>query len=153
MATRERPQTLALLTEEESEPKRQAPRLDECLDYVEAVSPAFDPKRVLLRRVFFNEDKSKYVSIGYYPARNYEPMVEFCSVRNNPIILTEPQMRYLAEVIPHMCHSLCINEKTTFKDGDLQLTTTESTKVARMYLGKRYISLKLQGLHYLRDMF
>jgi hypothetical protein len=59
-------------------------------------------------------------------ARNYEPMVEFGSVRNNPIILTEPQVRYLAEVIPHMCQSLCINKSTTFKDGDLRLTTTGS---------------------------
>jgi hypothetical protein len=62
MAARKRPQTLALLTEEKvsAEPNRQASKLDECLDYVEAVSPAFDPKRVLLRRFFFlNENKSK----------------------------------------------------------------------------------------------
>ena len=36
------------------------------------VNPAFDPKRVLLRRMFFiNEDKTKYVSVGFYPARDY----------------------------------------------------------------------------------
>ena len=29
-------------------------------------NPAFDPKRVLLRRMFFiNEDKTKYMSVGY----------------------------------------------------------------------------------------
>jgi hypothetical protein len=95
MAARKRPQTLELLTEE-SEPKIRAPTLDECHDYVEAVSSAFDPKRVLLRRVFFlNEGRSKYVSICYLPARNYKLMVKFCSVRNNPVILTEPQVRYL----------------------------------------------------------
>jgi hypothetical protein len=49
MAERKRspPKTLTLLTEQESpQPKRQATKLVECLDYVEAVNPAFDPKRV-----------------------------------------------------------------------------------------------------------
>ena len=41
-------------------------------------NPAFDPKRVLLRRLFFiNEDRTKYVSVGFYPARDYLPQVEF----------------------------------------------------------------------------
>jgi hypothetical protein len=52
-----------------------------------------------------------------------------------------------------MCDSLCINESTTFKDGDLKLTTTGSLKVAKLYLGKTYNSLKLQKLRYLRYMF
>jgi hypothetical protein len=91
MAARKRspPKTLALLTEEESpesptQPKRKVTKFNECLEYVEAESPAFDPKRVLIRRIFFiNQEKSKYVSISYYPARNYVPMVEFGSVRKN----------------------------------------------------------------------
>jgi len=41
-------------------------------------NPAFDPKRVLLRRLFFiNEDRTKYVSVGFYSARDYLPLVEF----------------------------------------------------------------------------
>jgi hypothetical protein len=56
MAARKRPKTLALLNEE-SEPIRQAPKLDESLDYVEAVSPALDPQRVLLRCVSFSSMK------------------------------------------------------------------------------------------------
>ena len=36
------------------------------------VNPGFDPKRVLLRRMFFiNEDKTKFVSVGFYPSRDY----------------------------------------------------------------------------------
>ena len=32
---------------------------------------AFDPNWVLLRRLFFiNEDRTKYVSVGFYPARD-----------------------------------------------------------------------------------
>ena len=41
-------------------------------------NPAFDLKRVLLRRMFFiNEGKTKYMSVGFYPARDYQPLVEF----------------------------------------------------------------------------
>jgi hypothetical protein len=157
MAARKRPlKARAVIYEEDDdegspELKRQA---SVCLAYVEAISPIFDPKRVLLRRVFFvNADKSKYVSVGFYPARNYEPMVEFGSVRNKPIILTDTQVRYLSEAIPRVCESLCNNESMSFKDGNLRLTTTGNIKVARLYLGKQYMSLKLEELRYIQDMF
>ena len=40
-------------------------------------NPAFDPKRVLLRRLFIiNDDRTNYVSVGFYPARDYLPHVE-----------------------------------------------------------------------------
>ena len=45
-------------------------------------NPAFDPKRVLLRRLFFiNDVRTKYVSVGFYPARNYLPLLEFGVLR------------------------------------------------------------------------
>jgi len=49
------------------------------------ITPAFsDPRRVLLRRVFFlNEDRTKYVSVGFYPTRDYRPQVEFGAVKLN----------------------------------------------------------------------
>ena len=38
-------------------------------------NPAFDPKRVLFRRLFFNnKDRTKYVSVGFYPACDYLPL-------------------------------------------------------------------------------
>ena len=55
-----------------------APEIDTCDLFPEStISPAFDPNRVLLRRVFFiGAEKSKYVLIGFYPTRNYQPLVE-----------------------------------------------------------------------------
>jgi len=42
----------------------------------------FDPMRVLLRRLFFvNEVRTKYVYVGFYPARDYVPLVEIGVVR------------------------------------------------------------------------
>ena len=52
------------------DPKRKATEFDTCNFLVEAVSPEFDPNRVLLQRVFFiNEDKTIKISTGFYPAR------------------------------------------------------------------------------------
>jgi len=54
------------------------PEFDTCNFYAEAVNLIFDPKRFLLRRLFFiDEDRTKYVSVGLYPARDYQPFVEF----------------------------------------------------------------------------
>ena len=45
-------------------------------------NPSFDPKRVLLQRMFFiNEDKTKYVSVGFYPSRDYQTLVEFSAIQ------------------------------------------------------------------------
>jgi len=36
----------------------------------------FDAKMALLRRLFFiNEDRTKYMSLEFYPARDYQPLV------------------------------------------------------------------------------
>jgi len=51
-------------------PTIRPPDFHPCYNYVESVNPMFDPRRVLLRRTFFIEDCSKYLSVGYYPARD-----------------------------------------------------------------------------------
>jgi hypothetical protein len=60
-----------------SEPKRPTVSAPEPCGFIEALSATFDPSRVPLRRLFFlNADRSKYVSVGFYPTRNYEPCLE-----------------------------------------------------------------------------
>jgi len=58
----------------EPDPKRvRAPELDTCMKVVTAALG--NPNRFMLRRVLFiAEDKSKYVSVGYYPARRYQTL-------------------------------------------------------------------------------
>jgi hypothetical protein len=71
-------------------PTIKAPELDVCNHYVENISPLFDPKRVLLRHTFFiNEDYGKYVSVGFYPARDYQVLVEFGAYKKPQILLKE----------------------------------------------------------------
>jgi len=78
-----------------------ASEFDPCT-YVEDVSPAFDPNRVLLRRVFFLNDKSKYVSMGFYPALNYHPLFEFGGTKLLPLLLAAEYVTVLAERLPSL---------------------------------------------------
>jgi len=49
-----------------------------CSHPIEEISPALDPNRALLRRVFFlNDDHNKYVSVAFYPAQGYTALVEY----------------------------------------------------------------------------
>ena len=58
--------------------------------YQDCVNHMFDPSRVLLRRVFFlDPEKTKYISVGFYPSRNYQPLVEIGSPKSIPLILTD----------------------------------------------------------------
>jgi hypothetical protein len=75
-------------------------------------NPAFDPKSVLLRRLFFIiEDRTKYVSVGFYPARDYLPLVEFGGFRRvcgpNTIILSEKPVAAIAEGLPMLRDAVC----------------------------------------------
>ena len=43
----------------------------------------FHPNKVLVRRVFFlDPEKTKYISVGFYPTRNYKPLVEIGSPKS-----------------------------------------------------------------------
>jgi hypothetical protein len=48
--------------------------VDNCTYTEGIVDLLFDPKRVLLRRVFFlNPEKTKYISVGFYPGETINP--------------------------------------------------------------------------------
>ena len=149
MAARKR-----LLPPIEEAPKRKAPEFDTCNFLIEAVSPEFDPNRVLLQRVFFiNEEKTRYVSIGFYPARNYQPLVEFGGSKIKPVLLAEQYVATMADCLPRICQSMCDNEQYGRSDGPFRLNTTGSYRVARLYMDKHYVALKFQELRYLQNMF
>jgi hypothetical protein len=122
-------------------PTLKAPELDVCNHYVGAVSPVFDPKRVLLSRKFFiNECYSKYVSVGFYPALDYQPLVEFGAVRKRPLLLKDQHVRAFAKHLPTPCVAMCGNEHYSCVDGAFRLHTTGSYRIARLALDKQYIS-------------
>jgi hypothetical protein len=81
------PRGLSCLEGEEEPNSRnvRAPEIDTCYSFLETASTAFDPNKVLLRRVFFiREDKTKHVSVGYYPTKDNQPFVELGGAKRRP---------------------------------------------------------------------
>ena len=105
-----------------------APELGPCT-YVEVICPAFDPNRVLLRRVFFlNDSKPKYVSVGFYPAHKYQSHVEFGGVKLLPMLHTSDYVPTMAERLPSLVEAMCQNEQYQCRSEDkvFRMNTTGS---------------------------
>jgi hypothetical protein len=102
---------------------------------------------------FLNRDRSKYVSVGFYPALDYEPLLEFGGSQNKPIFVTNDVADSLAQHLPRMCNSMCGNEHYTFREGLLRLTTIGTLKAVRMYFDRHYLHFKLVELQYLDKIF
>ena len=105
------------------------PKLDKCLDVVSTVLA--NPSRAILRRVFFiAEDKSKFVSVAYFPARGYQPLAEFGGAKKLPLLLHAQQLQTMAENIAALCNALSTNEHFRKKDGNFKMNTTGSYRIA-----------------------
>ena len=112
-----------------------------------------DTTRVLLRRVFFlNEEKSRYVSVRFYPAHNYHVVAEFGGPRITPITLTEQYVRTSVEHLPALCEAMYRGEHYTCKDGPFRLQSGETYTTAIMYRDKKCVSFKLADLRYMMNM-
>ena len=135
-----------------TEPKRvSAP---EPCGFIEALSATFDSSRVLLRLLFFlNADRTKYVSVGFYPARNYEPCVEFGGAKQKPVIIAQQHVTMLANRLLDIVHSVCDAEQFTYSDGLFRINSTGSYKVTRLNFDKAYVYFKQAELQSLYHIF
>ena len=91
----------------------------------------------MLRRLFFiNEDRTKYVSVGFYPARDYLPLVEFGVVRRGggpkTLILSVEQVDAMAEALPMLRDAMCSGETSVgvrrCESGAFRLDLTSSRR-------------------------
>ena len=82
-------------------------------------NPAFNPKRVLLRRLFFiNEDRTKYVSVGFYPARDSLPSWGRSERRwAVTLILSDELVDVVAEGLPMLCDVICSGKTSVGVSG------------------------------------
>ena len=59
---------------------------------------------VLLRSVYFlNDERTRYVSVGFFPTEKYKVLVEFGGPHIAPITLTEQHVRTLMEHLAGVC--------------------------------------------------
>jgi len=102
------------------------------------------------------------VSVGFYPARDYLPVVEFdviWSRGSKSIILTDEQVFKLVQCLPKFADSVCKEgeeEKPVIncESGSFRLSTPRSRRgLTRLYLGTQYICLTSLDLHFLARMY
>ena len=79
-------------------------------------------------------------------------MVEIGSPEKSPIILTDRHIRFMAEHLLRQCDALCNDEHYICKDGDFKMNSAGNYR-AKVFLGKRSISFKLDELRYLSIFF
>jgi hypothetical protein len=95
-----------------------------------------------LRRFFFlNADGTKYVSVGFYPARNYESS-EFGGAKQKPVNLAQQHMTTLGKRLPDVVQSVCNAEQFTYTDDQFRINSTRSYKVTMLTFHKAYIYLE-----------
>ena len=124
-------------------------------------NPAFDPNWLLLRRLFFVvDDRTKYVSVYFYPPRGYLPLVEFGVVRRGGVpknlILSVEKVDALAEALPKL-RDMCCGETSVgcrrCESDAFRLDLTRSRRAARLYVESQFKSPTLQDIEYLSRMF
>ena len=103
------------------------------------------------------------MSVGFYAARVYLPLVEFGVIRScgsKAIILTDDQVYTLAQCLPAIADGICKEGK----EVGTPVMKCESSKfplgmpkrrrcLTRLYVGSDYICLTSLDLHYLAQMF
>ena len=118
----------------------------------------FDPNKVLLRRVFFQDpEKTKYIFVGFYPARNYQPLVEIGSPKSAPIILTDQHVKTLSDHLPGQIDALWRGDFYNVMDGEFAMHSASPFNTAILTVGKkknrRSVLIKLNDLRYLAYIF
>lgn len=108
-----------------------------------------NPERVCLRRVYFlNKEHSKYLSLGFYPERNYLPCVEFGAPRQTPVVLTSYFVYTLTVHLPKLCENM--RNKEPYKCHELLFKLqTCGDDCAKLSFDGSAITLKMAELNYL----
>ena len=117
-----------------------------------------NPNKVLLRRIFFlDPQETKYISVGFYPARNYQPLVEIGSPKSAPVILTDQHVKTLSEHLPAQIDALWRGDFYNVMDGEFAMHSASPFNTAILTVGKkknrRSVLIKLNDLRYLSYIF
>ena len=77
------------------------------------------------------------MSVGYYPARGYQPLAEFVGAKKLLPLLNAQQLETMADNIAALCNALSTNEHYKKTDGDFKMNANGSYRVASLYLCKQ----------------
>ena len=95
--------------------------------------------------------------MGYYPDRNYQPLVEIGCPKVSPILLTDHHVKTLADHLPAQVDTLWRNEFYNVLDGDFAMHSATPYKTAILALStkknRKAVFFKLLELRYLTYIF
>jgi len=109
--------------------------------------------------VLHQRGKIKYVSVGFYPARDYQPLVEIGAIRregSKSLTFTDEQFATLADCLPAIRESICVGgERVIIKceSDSFRQHTPRRYGSARLFVGTEYISLTQPDTDYLVRVF
>jgi len=120
-----------------------------------------NPESAAQAPVLHQLGRTYYVSVGFYPARDYQPLVEFGAIRrggSKSILLTDEHIDTLADSLPKMLISICYWGTGTApavgcESRTFRLSPPNNFGSARLYFGKQYIRLLILELQYLARKF
>ena len=100
-----------------------------------------------------DHEKTKYISVGFYPARNYQPLVEIGSPTSTPIVLMDQHVKTLSEHTPAQVDVLWRGGFYNVLDGEFAMHSASPFNTAILTLGKKKhrksMFIKLNELRYL----
>jgi len=121
------------------------------------------PVFCLIRTGFYSGASSFWIptrqaiSVGYYPSRNYQTLVEIGTPKHHHILLTDHHVSTLAEHLAAQVDALWRDEFYTVRDADFTMHSATPYKTAILTLSvmenKKSVYLKLQELQYLSYIF
>ena len=95
--------------------------------------------------------------MGFYPARNYQPLVEIGSTKSTPIVLTDQHVKTLSEHLPAQIDALWRGDFYNVMDGEFAMHSASPFNTAILTVGKkknrRSVLIKLNDLRYLSYIF
>jgi len=100
-----------------------------------------------------------FVSVGFYPARDYKPLVEFGGIRrwgSKRLVLADEEVDTLVGCLPAKRDSICVGgESVTIKYeiGNYRIHTKRRRGSARLFICTEYISPTQLDMDYLVRVF
>jgi len=95
--------------------------------------------------------------VGFYPARNYQPLVEIGSTKSTPIVLTDQHVKTLSEHLSAHIDAMWRGDFYNVMDGEFAMDSASPFNTAILTMGKekngKSVFIKLNDLRYLAYMF
>jgi len=94
--------------------------------------------------------KNLDMSVGFYSAHNYQPLVDFGGTRTQPLVLSAEYVNILVERLPVLVDTRNEHFMFSSRDKGFKMHSTKAYRTSRFTRNKHGVSLKLPELRTLQ---